>query len=99
MAEIKTAPVTAVRVDYLDHGSASNAPGSFKYYRQKDRDVAGMIYVCPCGCGRIGAIPIRPAESPSWAWDGNRDAPTLNPSVHDVGHWHGWLRNGVWESC
>lgn len=24
---------------------------------------------------------------------------TLSPSIHHVGHWHGWLRNGVLESC
>lgn len=24
---------------------------------------------------------------------------TLSPSIHAVGHWHGWLRNGVVESC
>jgi hypothetical protein len=29
-----------------------------------------------------------------WAWDGNVDAPTLTPSLHAVGHWHGWVRNG-----
>lgn len=24
---------------------------------------------------------------------------SLSPSIHCVGHWHGWLRNGVLESC
>lgn len=60
-------------------------------------------YCCPCGCGHVGRLHVgeatKPAESPSWAWTGGREAATLMPSVHHVGHWHGWLRNGVWESC
>lgn len=24
---------------------------------------------------------------------------TLSPSIHCVGHWHGWLKNGVLTSC
>lgn len=63
----------------------------------------GFAFRCPCGCGRDGYLPIRPqqAPGPSWEWDGNRERPTLNPSVLQVGgcQWHGWLRNGVWESC
>lgn len=30
-----------------------------------------------------------------WGWDGNEDAPTLTPSVHCIGHWHGWVRGGM----
>lgn len=43
------------------------------------------------------SLPIgrtKPAQSPSWQWDGNREKPTLSPSVHTFGHWHGWVRNG-----
>lgn len=29
-----------------------------------------------------------------WSWDGNEDAPTLYPSLHAVGTWHGWCRAG-----
>lgn len=29
-----------------------------------------------------------------WTWDGNEDKPTLNPSLHAVGVWHGYVRNG-----
>jgi len=98
MAEVRTPPVHAKRVDdlYEDGG----APGAFEYYRSGDRFPAGMIYLCPCGCGASNALRFRPSspEHPSWEWDGNLDAPTLLPSVHRVGHWHGWLKNGVWES-
>lgn len=35
---------------------------------------------------------------PSWRWDGNHDAPTLTPSLHLVGVWHGWMKEGRLES-
>ena len=66
--------------------------------------VAGIAFVCPCGCGTEGYLPVgghgRPG--PSWEWDGNRYAPTLSPSIFNSGmpcQWHGWLRAGVWVSC
>lgn len=53
-------------------------------------------FICP-GCKSITAIALRPVVdgSPqSWDFDGNMEAPTLNPSINHVGCWHGWLRNG-----
>lgn len=94
MPEVKTQPVKALRVDDTEFGAA----GDFEFYTDGGR-IAGIIYVCPCGCGKTGALGFRPQPSPSWEWDGNQESPTLSPSVHHVGHWHGWLRNGVWESC
>lgn len=53
--------------------------------------------------GTYAGIPIRPVPADrkaqingghSWEWDGNREKPTLNPSVHHIGHWHGWIRAG-----
>lgn len=74
--------------------------GAFEYFSAKGTTHAGMLYCCPCGCGRVGALEFKPAPSPSWTWDGNLETPTLNPSVHDqpqgVTHWHGWLRAGEW---
>ena len=29
-----------------------------------------------------------------WTWDGNEDAPTLSPSLHAVGIWHGFVKQG-----
>ena len=69
-----------------------------------------MIHYLP-GAG-YGHIPIRPynGSSDSWDWDGNVEKPTLTPSVHALPAepkgdypgrigWHGFLRNGRWESC
>lgn len=46
---------------------------------------------------------------PSWIFDGNRENPTLSPSINilqfneagvQVGeHWHGHLEAGVFKSC
>jgi hypothetical protein len=30
-----------------------------------------------------------------WGWDSNEDRPTLTPSIHCIGHWHGWIRAGM----
>lgn len=30
-----------------------------------------------------------------WTWDGNESAPTLKPSLHAVGIWHGYVRAGM----
>lgn len=62
-----------------------------------------VLYSCPCGCGAAGAVRVgeneKPAEAPSWAWTGGKEATTFHPSVHHVGHWHGWLKNGYWEQA
>lgn len=34
-----------------------------------------------------------------WGWDGNEERPTLTPSIHAIGRWHGYLRAGRLESC
>ena len=34
-----------------------------------------------------------------WGWDGNEDKPTLTPSIHWVGTWHGFMRAGKLVSC
>jgi len=40
-------------------------------------------------------LPIKP-EPNGWTWDGNKDAPTLTPSilVKSNGTWHGYLTAG-----
>lgn len=93
--------VKATLVEDTDAEGVDIAPGSFEFYSYKGRPKAGMIYICPCGCGARGALAFRPAdgERSSWEWDGNETAPTLSPSVHHVGHWHGYLKAGIWEPC
>lgn len=86
---------------YADFAEMEGAPaGSFAF----EADEKGLFYICPCGCGREGFLPFRgkaePAR-PSWIWDGNREEPTLEPSVlrTEGCRWHGYLRGGVWETA
>jgi hypothetical protein len=62
------------------------APGGYRSFCAKYPD------------GSFASIPVKPTPpghvGPSWGWDGNLDKPTLTPSVHHVGHWHGWVRAG-----
>lgn len=94
---MQKASVSAILVEDID--AALDKPGAFEIWPD------GLAYVCPCGCKAVGFLPFKPCPSPSWAWDGNRERPTLTPSVHHmigeppVTHWHGWLRAGVWEAC
>jgi hypothetical protein len=57
--------------------------------------------------GTMSRLPITPIDSvlDAWAWDGNRDAPTISPSIHRLpvvgfkAGWHGFMRAGRLESC
>lgn len=109
MGEVKTPPVAATHLpkkdDFRDEYGAGRVPGGFRIV-DKDEDGVGtawLWYCCPCGCGTLSPLLVgngfKPADSPSWQWNGSLDKPTLQPSVHHVGHWHGYLTDGVWLSC
>lgn len=62
-------------------------------------------YICIETPGGTAILPIDPVVSaqhnkPHWTWDGNRDAPTLTPSIlhHGTPEWHGWMREGKLET-
>lgn len=81
---------------------------------QRKDVICGLIYKCPGGCGKEGYVAFKPPSEDdikygrdTWTWDGNREAPTLSPSIHNHDviyegkklaeqptHWHGWLQNG-----
>ena len=61
-----------------------------------------LSFPCP---GKLGKshpetrcmISLRPQKNDtgaSWDWDGNRERPTITPSVNCKDCWHGWIRNG-----
>ena len=82
----------------------ARVPGSVHFTPGAAGAELHMWFFCPCGCGLQGCIRVghgfKPAsDGASWNWDGNAGSATLHPSVNQVGHWHGWLRNGYWESC
>lgn len=107
MSEVRTSPVAARHIpeksEFQRDFGAGRVPGSFRVDPPDSDGEQTFWYVCPCGCGSLGPLTVgngfKPSDGPSWHWNGLLDKPTLSPSVHHVGHWHGWLRNGVWESC
>lgn len=96
----KSGVLKATRVEDIDEVKATSGAYEFTI-RPGEDEPCGMIFNCPCGCGREGYLPFRPEPSPSWEWNGSREAPTLHPSVRQVGGcgWHGWLTAGEWRSC
>ncbi|MDA4845973.1 DUF6527 family protein [Hoeflea poritis] len=101
MTEIRTEPVEAEGFQDLKSFRDARRPGSF-HIAEDGEDIYFWSF-CPCGCGAQSSIPIgrniKPDESPSWNWNGDEAKPTLEPSINHVGHWHGWLRDGIWSSC
>lgn len=49
--------------------------------------------ICPFDYETPNAVGAR------WGYDGNDAAPTLSPSLHVIGKWHGWMRAGRLVSC
>ncbi|WP_375227517.1 DUF6527 family protein [Roseobacter sp. S98] len=78
-------------------------PGSFLTEPPDEDGEILFRYFCPSGSGHEGVLVVgnrfKPeGPGPTWHWNGSTSAATLNPSVNHVGHWHGWLRGGYWES-
>lgn len=76
------------------------APGSWTFGYDMDNKIAAIDFVCPCGCGSVGVLPIRDGfGGPRWTWDGNNETPTLTPSVQKTSgcKWHGHLVAGEWR--
>lgn len=83
------------------------APGTFEFFAAPESDAPiGMIFKCPCGCGDMSAVdfdvvPRTPDDPHRWHWDGNREAPTLSPSLNKTTgcKWHGFLTAGEFVEC
>lgn len=97
----------AVLVD--DIGLNGPVPaGAFEYFDFHGPN-GGILFGCPCGCGEMKTVSFRSERRPVWQWDGNRERPTLTPSINilqfdDAGaqvgeHWHGFLTAGEFKSC
>jgi hypothetical protein len=63
----------------------------------------GTLYLWLPGVPGPDAIRIHRGSDPGtarhWGWDGNEDKPTVTPSIHCPGFWHGHLRAGRLISC
>jgi Family of unknown function (DUF6527) len=75
--------------------------GDFGYLTEGEK-VVGLVYLCPCGCGRRGAILFGSrsrSTGAAWTWDGNLESPTLTPAIErrTPCTWRGDLTDGMWR--
>jgi len=97
------ADVPATLARDIDALRRERRAGAFDYVPSID-EPKGMRIICPCGCGNESYLAFEGHGSPgpTWDWDGNRERPTLTPSVFNSGmpcKWHGFLTAGVWRPC
>lgn len=97
------ADLPATLVEDIDALRRDRRAGAFDYVPSID-EPKGMRFICPCGCGGESymAFEGHGSPGPTWTWDGNRERPTLTPSVFNTGmpcRWHGFLTAGVWRPC
>lgn len=73
-------------------------PGDFCFSEERD-----YLYIWIPGVSGPDALRIRKGpdsgEHRVWSWDGDEERPTLSPSIHTPGYWHGFLRAGRLVSC
>lgn len=101
-------------VDMDDALNKPGAVRLAKRFGEDDKDIVGFTHACPCGCGirsfiRLNPERWAPGTTPMWMRTGDNLHMTLTPSIgiHHQGadqgkpgyHWHGFLRNGVFEEC
>jgi len=109
-------PVKAVHVGAGTHLLDVAKPGAFQFQKFDcsgvddpatipPEDGIWLGFCCPRTGKPCGSILVgngeKPADSPSWRWDGNIQSPTLTPSINCVGGcgWHGFLTAGEWQPC
>ncbi len=72
-------------------------PGDAKFWKSPEGD-EGINFQCPCGCGSLLGVSFHKG---GWTWNGNREKPTVRPSIlHVEGcKWHGYLTDGQFVEC
>lgn len=98
---------------HVANSDALEQPGDFCWGVHNDDDptIVSLDFLCP-NCGAWHAVPVKPGHGTGWNWNGDREKPTLSPSMlFSGGHsrsgnqerrdcrWHGWMRDGVWVSA
>lgn len=93
-----TGPHSAVAFEAVDLGDVRK-PGAYRFW-PPDGTRQGITFGCPCGCGaRFGM------SFDGWKVTGEWPKVTATPSLgcrDGIGegfHWHGYLRNGIFEEC
>jgi len=75
-------------------------PASCKWSSDMNGETSDLLFTCPCGCGKIGAVCIARPGIRGWQWNGDRVNPTFTPSILQTNgcRWHGYLTNGEFKS-
>jgi hypothetical protein len=77
-------------------------PGDYTFAEDE-----ATLYVWLPGMGGPDALQIRRGSALAgtaerghvWGWNGSVERPTLTPSIHAPGQWHGYLTDGRLVSC
>ena len=98
-------------VVFSDYDKAvEHGPGAIIWEGDPLESGGGMIFIVPGETGPryIDVSPIGGKKDgrPVWKISGTKEKPTLHPSINALDHddlnksvWHGWLKNGRFESC
>lgn len=78
----------------LDDCPADKAPTFFGFECPKRTDG----FMCTGLVLRDNPEGLKPSNK-TWAWDGNRDAPTFSPSINCEHCAHGFIENGKWRDA
>ena len=97
-----------IKMNLVKSNSDISKLGDFCWYNSGDENWYGKLI--PEGChDLVIALPIKHdvgwtrslwtigyknTGGHQWSWNGNRTSPTLHPSLHAVGIWHGYVKDG-----
>jgi hypothetical protein len=73
--------------------------GAYRFYgKGGQRD--GVTFGCPCGCGACFGMSFQ-GWTVTGEWPAVSATPSLGCRTVDEGgfHWHGFLRDGIFEEC
>ena len=114
MSEVSTESVDAV-VFGCSGDARQHGKGGIWYSWKPDtqhqfpEDVASVFIVMPVNWGDTDlpqkgivcewTVDRRNQCGAKWTLSGTQEKPTLSPSLHWVGMWHGWCRDGRLISC
>lgn len=93
------------------HEAQAHGAGAYYFDNNEAGEAVAICFVLP-GAAGFRRIPIvANAKFEGWRWDGNRESPTLTPSILASCHvpggkvdefyeaWHGFLTAGRFVSC
>lgn len=87
-----------IKMEQLEQGSEFTKPG--QYYWNTNGGKKTLVLAIPRSADlkhtySRWSIDWKNHCNASWSLTGTDDCPTLSPSLHAVGVWHGFVRNGM----